>query len=609
MENKFISDVLGLIQNKNAKKSIQAELESHILDKADYYMEIGYSKDEAFKRATEEMGDAEETAVPLNGIHKKSILSLVIEYVLICFVFILHLIFFSKEYSFNYMYNTHNISIDFLSTAIFFSYIILLWYSNKYKYKSISLAIILSFYTMFMSTVIFEETDISILFQPMVYSIVCICTRGFSFYVDSLFTNSEIIPTALNTAIYHTLSMVFSVIIITLASLIYINLVKQEKLISTIKLNNIIKKTTNVIIYLIILNLIIMTTSTVIAYNQVDAKNSENNSKEMIDYVLEVDMSLSYTKQLERLNNNGYKTERNVYTYTDTYINNNTRFELNSRGSEYNYSLVFDKTIDETNVLFNESDKHFLEQTLSGTTLEEFLQHTTYSKACNVTRKNDDGADSILFSFWFDETYYNVLFIDEVMILNDLEDTSIYTSIVRRNMIDYIVTDSQFNSCTELNDMLNYLNKSEYVKMEEYSNIGYTTSYACQTDYNELVMNYNNENKTYNLRYYSTSITQTRNSANRHMYFDETDFDNFSIGMKLSDYKKNTNNAFYQNACCVQSDYTSNGKENIYTVKFIYAITDEFDNVSHYELEFYDGELIKKGFNGKYGNVTYQYYF
>ena len=69
MENKYVSDVLKLIKNKNAKKSIQAELESHILDKADYYMEIGYSKDDAFKRATEEMGDAEETAVPLNKLN------------------------------------------------------------------------------------------------------------------------------------------------------------------------------------------------------------------------------------------------------------------------------------------------------------------------------------------------------------------------------------------------------------------------------------------------------------------------------------------------------------------------------------------------------------
>ena len=41
MENKFLDRVSDLIQNKTARESITAELESHILDKADYYEEIG----------------------------------------------------------------------------------------------------------------------------------------------------------------------------------------------------------------------------------------------------------------------------------------------------------------------------------------------------------------------------------------------------------------------------------------------------------------------------------------------------------------------------------------------------------------------------------------
>ena len=329
----------------------------------------------------------------------------------------------------------------------------------------------------------------------------------------------------------------------------------------------------------------------------------------MIDYVLDADMSLDYTEQLEKMNNSEYKTERNIYTNKDVYINKNDKLQLTSNGSEHNYEISFEKTRNESNVLFDETDKNYLEQTLSGTTLDKFLKYPTYSKACFVSRKIDNGDDWIIFTFWYEETYINVCFTDNIMTSNDLEDNSIYTSIVRKNMIDSIVTDSQFNHSSELNDMLSYLNQNEYIKMEKYGNIGYTTSYTCTYDYNKLVMNYDNANKSYNLRYYSTSIKDTKISANRHMYFEETDFESFNIGMKLSDYKKNTNNTFYQNACCVQSDYTNNGEENIYTVKFIYAITDEFENISHYELEFYNGELIKKCFNGKYGDVTYQYYY
>ena len=310
-------------------------------------MEIGYSKDEAFKRATEEMGDAEETAVPLNGIHFKST---VLEYALVCFVFILQFLFYSNEYGFNYMQSTHYITIDFLSTAIFFSYIILLWYSNKHKYKSIPFAILISFCSMFLSTVFLDKTDISVLFQPMVYSIVSICTRGFSYYLESIFAYSEIIPTELNTALYQTLSIILSFVIVILASLVYIIIVKQEKLLSNKKLNGIIKKSTNIIIYILVLDIILTATSTVIAYNQIDNSESYSQQREMIDYVLDADMSLDYTEQLEKMNNSEYKTERNIYTNKDVYINKNDKLQLTSNGSKHNYEISFEKTRNESNV-------------------------------------------------------------------------------------------------------------------------------------------------------------------------------------------------------------------------------------------------------------------
>ena len=73
MENKFLDRVSDLIKNKTARQSITAELESHILDKADYYEEIGYSKEVAMRKATEEMGNPDDTAVPLNALHKKGV--------------------------------------------------------------------------------------------------------------------------------------------------------------------------------------------------------------------------------------------------------------------------------------------------------------------------------------------------------------------------------------------------------------------------------------------------------------------------------------------------------------------------------------------------------
>lgn len=71
MKNKFLEKVAEQIADERSRKLITAELESHLLDKIDYYVDIGYSREDAEKRATEEMGNPEDTAVPLNSLHHK----------------------------------------------------------------------------------------------------------------------------------------------------------------------------------------------------------------------------------------------------------------------------------------------------------------------------------------------------------------------------------------------------------------------------------------------------------------------------------------------------------------------------------------------------------
>lgn len=66
MTNSFVDKVSEQISDKHSRTLITAELESHLLDKIDYYVDIGYSKEDAEKRATEEMGNPDDTAVLLN---------------------------------------------------------------------------------------------------------------------------------------------------------------------------------------------------------------------------------------------------------------------------------------------------------------------------------------------------------------------------------------------------------------------------------------------------------------------------------------------------------------------------------------------------------------
>ena len=77
MKNKFLDKVAEQIEDERSRELITAELESHLLDKIDYYVDIGYSKEEAEKRATEEMGNPDDTAVPLNALHNNNFRDLI----------------------------------------------------------------------------------------------------------------------------------------------------------------------------------------------------------------------------------------------------------------------------------------------------------------------------------------------------------------------------------------------------------------------------------------------------------------------------------------------------------------------------------------------------
>lgn len=51
VKNDYLSVISKRIKDKNTQQQIYSELEGHIQDKIEYYKELGYSDDEAEKRA------------------------------------------------------------------------------------------------------------------------------------------------------------------------------------------------------------------------------------------------------------------------------------------------------------------------------------------------------------------------------------------------------------------------------------------------------------------------------------------------------------------------------------------------------------------------------
>ncbi|WDV47611.1 permease prefix domain 1-containing protein [Clostridiaceae bacterium M8S5] len=68
-KDSFISTVLSHVKFPSSRKKIQLELESHILDKIDYYVEQGYDEKEAEQMAVKDMGDANSIGKELNKEH------------------------------------------------------------------------------------------------------------------------------------------------------------------------------------------------------------------------------------------------------------------------------------------------------------------------------------------------------------------------------------------------------------------------------------------------------------------------------------------------------------------------------------------------------------
>lgn len=142
MKNKFLDKVAEQIADERSRKLITAELESHLLDKIDYYVDIGYSKEEAEKRATEEMGNPDDTAVPLNALHNnnfRDLLSFICCGVIILMFFCTIWFRDAFIYSYDNQAYRHSIICDFVSLAFLITYVVMLILARKKHIKIIPL--------------------------------------------------------------------------------------------------------------------------------------------------------------------------------------------------------------------------------------------------------------------------------------------------------------------------------------------------------------------------------------------------------------------------------------------------------------------------------------
>lgn len=92
-----------------------------MLDKIDYYTELGYSQEEVEKRVVDEMGDPDDAALPLRKLHEQAggWVSLVVSILFLTATAIIPLFFHKFDYASDYYQAVyHSIGIDFFSLQL-----------------------------------------------------------------------------------------------------------------------------------------------------------------------------------------------------------------------------------------------------------------------------------------------------------------------------------------------------------------------------------------------------------------------------------------------------------------------------------------------------------
>lgn len=72
-KEEYINEVTSLIKNKTAKRDVKRELENHIDDRAQYFIDAGYDEDYSFNKAVEMMGNPKEVAESLEKLHNNTL--------------------------------------------------------------------------------------------------------------------------------------------------------------------------------------------------------------------------------------------------------------------------------------------------------------------------------------------------------------------------------------------------------------------------------------------------------------------------------------------------------------------------------------------------------
>lgn len=405
MKNDYLNVVKQRIKDKNTQNQVYAELEGHIQDKIGYYKELGYSDDDAEKRAVEDMGEPDDAALPLRSLHSGAGRDWFVFIAVLFFAATVIVPFFFHKFNYADTYYRavyHLITVDFLSVAVIAGYVFFLIKAFRIKSKvipfSAAAALIIS---------IFNGI---VIFRPAVYAVVKLFTKGFGGYTDNVFayayfTDDMHLPLTVGPYVIFAILLAWAVVQ-------FISVFMQERMYNTKKLNGAVNIIRRVTAALICAELLIMTVCTVTAAFYLPQKREALHQEriKMINEVINTSGNdLSSAKMLAE----GYtpygvmpplNTETEGYAFAPNYylesvfyglVGNNTFITISGSGAyaRTDFDLPFDAlenyVVDSKLLYNNEHDN-----------LQTFLDEGWYDKALMVYKSYGQDTELISFTFY-----------------------------------------------------------------------------------------------------------------------------------------------------------------------------------------------------------------
>lgn len=441
--NTYLETISKKFNNKTAKKAVIAELQAHIEEKKDYYIEIGYTEEEAQAKAIEEMGDAEETAVSLNGLYSVKWYKIPIN-IISLILYILIFIYASTVY-YDYgnvlLSRNHSIGKDIGSTLILgiFIFILIFAYRRKSKFLALSVPCFLCLLLLFslissslleitygndvpplLFTIFAQLRNSYIIFAPFFYLLITVFTKGPLYYLNSVLS-IEVFDTGVRSA-YTFLSVLIFIVIIALGLLIFLFILRKERMKPSKKVAKLIKYLLRLFCVFAAANFIIMSFSMLYSYFTISRDEIFNTRERMINCVVNTKKISSRKSAVKYINSCGFKLTKINENFDDCNVNiGNTYnyFYYNSQLTYAEFELIYSVSLNSFPILINESDLKVPSSVIAkynNVKLNEFLNDDIYKKAFCVTRITDD---SVTFDFiTYENTRVSLTFTDDVLVSN-----------------------------------------------------------------------------------------------------------------------------------------------------------------------------------------------